>query len=351
MAYLSKFTAVRMHAGRLWKSMWCRWLAALIAVLVLVIFFRDERQFPTYAKIDPFQAPAMPAFKCIAEQSVMPTLDVQADAWLREAHRLDALHFSTERRDESRQLLKQAGDRDYWPAMHALAWNYVVDPTWRHNRGSALKVLRRGMHLGYPDAYYRMGLYVLEGWGVPVDRDLAYAYWQKAAYMGSPTAMTEVAKVLSTKQNNTIGNDLVNLPVATQMLECAMAQGYGDAGETLADIIRIPKADNGTVLGHVNADTDARSQRVLQNGVKLGCGKCAGSLGARFSGELPGDDISSNQMRADFYWAASHLLEDNDKMRLPDLDNVMPLPPSTLPRIAADYKVALELARGNVPAN
>lgn len=339
----------RMHAERLWKNTLCRWLFGLAVVSLVVIFFGDERLFPSYSKTVPFKPPAVPAFKCVVEQSVMPPVDAQADAWVREAYRLDALPWPKQQHDDAIELLKRASDRDYWPAMHTLAWTYVVNPTWRHNRGSALRLVRRGMHLGYPDAYYRMGLYFWEGWGVPADRDMAYAFWQKAAYMGSPTAMTELAKVLSTKQNNTIGNDLVNLPVAKQMLECAMAQGYGDAGAILADIIAIPKADNGTVLGPVTADTDARSQRILQDGVKLGSSECARSLGFRFNSEWEGDDTKSNAVRAAFYWAVSTELKDDSTQRLPDIDKVMPLPPAALPPAAADYRVALDLARGRVP--
>ena len=339
---------MRMLVERLWQSTLYRWLAVLVVLLLLVIFFRNERLFPSYDKPGPFNPPVVPAFKCVVEQSVMPPVDVHAEAWMREVHRLNVLPWQKKRHDEAIDLLKRASERDYWPAMHPLAWRYMTQPTWRHSRGSALRLVRRGMHLGYPDAYYRMGLYFLEGWGVPADRDMAYAFWQKAAYMGNPAAMAELAKVISTKQNNTIGNDLVNLPVAKQMLECAMAQGYGDAAAILAGIIEIPKADNGTVLGPVTAETDARSQRILQDGVKLGCSKCALLLGIRFNGAWDWDDIKSNGLRATFYMALASELEGSSTLHLPDIDKVMPLPPATLPPVADNYRVALDLVLGRV---
>ena len=66
------------------------------------------------------------------------------------------------------------------------------------------------MLAGVPEAYFQMGQRYLVGSGVPADSVRAYALWQRASQLGDPQAQVELAKILSTKQNNTIGWDLAN---------------------------------------------------------------------------------------------------------------------------------------------
>ena len=158
--------------------------------------------------------------------------------------------------------------------------------------------------------------------------------------MGDARAMVKLAVVLSTTQANTIGSDMMNIPVATSMLECAMKKGYGDAAVPLRDIVARPGHQNGSTAENPDDDAEARGLAVLQEGLKLGSREAANQLAMYFlvqhqseaqDSRQPDAYESSDALRARYYQALEHSLDETTPERLPNLDAAVPLPPAPLP--------------------
>jgi hypothetical protein len=124
------------------------------------------------------------------------------------------------------------------------------------------------------------------------------------------------------------------------MLECAFAQGYGDAGEKLSLIYARPHTP----------EAKLRALEVLHEGVKLGCANCAHSLASEFRGfdlssghNLPGHVDTS---RADRYFVLGDALEHYDgRLKLPNLDKILPLPPAPLPKWDGNKQTLIDAAK------
>ena len=125
------------------------------------------------------------------------------------------------------------------------------------------------MQLGIPAAYDRMGTYYARGVGVKEDQTLAYAFWQRAAFMGSPEAMAHLAERMVAGEDGAIPGYWANIPVAIKMFECALAQGYGPAADTLHYLSKVPRSKDGKVIGKMNAETKSRALHILHEGVKF----------------------------------------------------------------------------------
>ncbi|MDR8401786.1 type VI secretion system baseplate subunit TssF [Paraburkholderia sp. USG1] len=135
-----------------------------------------------------------------------------------------------------------------------------------------------------------------------------------------------------------------NVPVATKMLECAVAQGYGDAAYELAFLY----ADPGT------PEAKFRALKLLQEGAKLGSAKCADKLSVQFNGfELAnGGSLVGHvdEARADRYSKVGDILKWYEgTLKLPNLDKVLPLPPAALPKWDGDVKTLIDAAKAVTP--
>ena len=128
------------------------------------------------------------------------------------------------------RLTKKAADRDYWPAVKATINALEVREKYA--------LIKTAMAQGEPEAFFMMGELYDTGEGVEGNEAKAHAFWYRAALMGEVRAMVKLGAFLSTKQNNSIGWDMTNMPVATSMLECAMRKGHGDAAVPLHEIIQ-----------------------------------------------------------------------------------------------------------------
>jgi hypothetical protein len=119
------------------------------------------------------------------------------------------------------------------------------------------------MRLGVPAAYDRMGTYYMNGTGVRGDATRAYAFWQLAAKMGSPEALTFLGKKMYAKHDNPDGSWWGNATVGIKMLECAYGQGYGQAAYELGLAYTVPMDHNPT------REELARALNVLHNGGQI----------------------------------------------------------------------------------
>ncbi|WP_244118689.1 SEL1-like repeat protein [Burkholderia gladioli] len=303
---------------------------------------------PRYEKLPLFN-PHRTTFTCVYQDQHVPPVDPQAELWFQQALALDNPDVDYQKRDYPKiyQLYVQAADRGNWKAMLNLASlilsSYPGVP--EHDPEVAIQWVEKAMRLGVPDAYDMMGTYHQNGRIKGGNATSAFAFFQRAADMGSPSALAFLGEKLDASHDDPDEGFWGNLPVATQMLECALAQGYGDAAEELGFVY----ARSGT------AQAKRRALEVLHEGVKLGSAKCATKLSIEFDGfnladgrNLPG---AIDSARAQRYRAISRTLEHyRGRIKLPNLDKVLPLPPAALPKWDGNVQTLIDGAKPVTPA-
>jgi len=165
-----------------------------------------------------------------------------------------------------------------------------------------------------------MGTYHQSAMGVKGDISRAYAFWELAADMGSPSAQTFLGRALLAGYDNPKEGIWSNQPVGMKMLECAFAQGFGKAAHELG-------------LEYEYRKNFKEAIRVQHEGVKFGSERCAHSLSSLFRGaEMMNGGPAPDSARAERYSALGDALYHNRDLRFPNLDKVLPLPPASLPQ-------------------
>ena len=334
-------------------------LAAVAAVCFFMGFkvphdqYKSKLALPRNEKLALFN-PHRTSFTCEIEATKVPPIDAQADEWFREARALEDPDTWEEDRDYKKivQLTRAAAERRHWKAMLNLASLYLEKRDPPQGPADALALVEEAMRLGIPAAYDRMGTYYMEGVGVPADATKAFAFWQKAAEMGSPHAMAYLGDKLSATWDSPNDGFWANIPVATKMLECALGQGYGPAAYSLFDMQAWPRSADGSPTGPRTASTKALALQTVQQGIRLGCADCARFLSIEF--EHPNDLADMlvphlDKARAERYGVLNHALRWNSDLRFPNLDKILPLPPAALPQWNGDKNALIEAAKGVTP--
>ena len=280
-----------------------------------------------------FMPKQLPPFNCPTTLSASKSVDLEAKAWFDEASALLAARKRVDIDGKQVTLLKQkAAARHYWPAVKETLLSVYGE--------EKVVLIERAMLAGEPEAFHMMGEFYMNGDGVDANQAKADAFIQRAAMMGDVRAMVKLAVILSTKQNNTIGWDMANIPVATSMLECAMKKGHGDAAIALRAIVLLLKNPDGSFSEDLNDAAEARGLAVLQEGVKLGSREAASELASYFlmhhqfkaqASADPRSYRSVDALRARYYRFLQHSLDEEMPERLPNLDAAVPLPPTALP--------------------
>jgi len=206
----------------------------------------------------------------------------------------------------------------YLQGLGVLDSNHVLDA----DPDKGVAIARMAAEAMQPWGLYDLGVAYEHGYGgAHYDVQLAWAYYLKAAQLGSPEAQMALAQAYCEAGRR---ND------ETFMLQCAYQQGHGRAAYELA----------------LNAEVAMKFQEALliyQNGVKFGSVECArnlriifnqgywstGSVKEREATETLGIRIDAE--RESRYRAIHDALEINPDLRLNRLDAVLPLPPAKLP--------------------
>jgi hypothetical protein len=314
--------------------------AALAAILCASLFGcqmpNDIDNLLPRSQTLPLFNPRVTTFTCEAEATKVPPIDAQAEAWFLEARALEDPEIYIDDRDYKIivRLTRQAAERRHWKAMLNLASFYLEQQDPPHGVQDALKLVEDAMRLGIPAAYDRMGTYYMNGTGVRGDLTKAYAFWQKAAQMGNPQALAFLAEKLNAGPDSEDATHWSNIPIATKMLECAFGQGYGPAAYDLHYLYASPRDATGWIIGHDTSETKARALKVLHEGVKFGCERCASALSIEFGDPFDLADMLApyvDKARGDRYRVLSNALGFNPDRRFPNLDKIVPLPPAILP--------------------
>ena len=181
-------------------------------------------------------------------------------------------------------------------------------------------------------AYYNLYGYLDVGYGVRTEKDGKYAYLRKAADLGSREAQYVVADILGDI------NDEETLQMRLEIIEklrtCASEQGLG-------------KASNSLGISFIIDKEYAKALEAFHQGVKNGSSLSASTLEEAFSGKQKEGDmdflnLSEDPERARRYEIIWKYLAYKDYLqpKVPDLDDIVPLPPAPLP--AWDGKIAFQ---------
>ena len=181
-------------------------------------------------------------------------------------------------------------------------------------------------------AYYNLYGYLDVGYGVHTEKDGKYAYLRKAADLGSREAQYVVADMLG-KINDDDTLEM-RIKLIDQLRACASEQGLGDASEMLG--LRLERKKE-----------YPKALEAFHQGVKNGSELSASVLSEVFNNKRENkylDDLNlkEDSERARRYKIIGDYLYEKDYLqpKVPDLDEIVPLPPAKLPEW--DGKIAFQ---------
>ena len=181
-------------------------------------------------------------------------------------------------------------------------------------------------------AYYNLYGYLDVGYGVRTEKDGKYAYLRKAADLGSREAQYVVGDILTDIKDE--GTLQQRLKIYEQLLSCSSEQGFGEASEMLG-------------LGYESDKEYSKALEAFHQGVKNGSELSANVLSEVFNNKRENkylDDLNlkEDSERARRYKIIGDYLYEKDYLqpKVPDLDEIVPLPPAKLPEW--DGKIAFQ---------
>lgn len=235
-------------------------------------------------------------------------------------------------REETTRILtdvSQAAEMGDWGARALLAHfylyglgsldsNHVLDAAPE----KAVEIQRMAAEAGQPWGLYDLGVAYEHGYGgVPYDKELAWAYYLRAAQLGSPEAQMALASAYL---------EVGRLADEETMQRCAYKQGHGPAAYELGMGARVKRRHDDAIQN-------------FQDGVRFGSSDCAAALLLLFKdGYWASADeeekkalvtlgINADIERSRRYRTLSDALKINPDLKLTRLDSVLPLPPAPLP--------------------
>ena len=185
-------------------------------------------------------------------------------------------------------------------------------------------------------AYYNLYGYLDVGYGVRTEKDGKYAYLRKAADLGSREAQYTVAEMLADIEDSEETQEAFKyrLKLVKQLRSCASEQGLGEVSSNLGISLQMDKKYQ-------------EALKVFHQGVKNGDSISALVLSHAFESGVQADnlnflDVSPDDERVKRYHMISSYLSCYDYLqpKVPDLDEIVPLPPAKLPKW--DGKIAFQ---------
>jgi uncharacterized protein len=262
------------------------------------------------------------AFTCAYEKDAIPPRDPEADQlyvharWLRKNNLLkeDPLLYP-----KIERLIRISTAYGHDKANLELRDMIIRGDAYSDNpRKEVIDLTEDLIKRGIPGGFYDMAYYLETGYGVKQDEDLARKYQRKAADLGNPEAQYAIGDKLT-------GFDDPDLrKIGETMWRCAAEQGHGVAARELGIWL-----SNGRYTEALQA---------FQLGVKAGDSSSASFLYHGFNGPKEDDRVDylgqqKDEARVRRYKAIWSQLADYDYLhpKVPEIDQIVPLPPAKLP--------------------
>ncbi len=288
----------------------------LVVALALLAGACSNKDSAMPSQVDLSAVRANLAFTCAHEADHLPPLNPDADQLFK----------------FGRYLEKKEGPKDY----NAVARYYRIAAAHGHYKANnnlqqlvstglarspdapkeTIDLAEQLIAAGIPGGYYDMGHYLELGYGVKPDQEKALRYFRKGADLGSPEAQFYVGDLLSPRDKAP--------EISRQMTRCATDQGLGKAASYLGIDLKTDKLYSEAVIA-------------FQKGVRAGDPQSTSFLGNGFDTD-PSDALYYVGMQRDperyrRYKLIGEFLDDNDgrNPKVPDIDQIVPLPPAKLP--------------------
>jgi len=208
-------------------------------------------------------------------------------------------------------------------------WTRVPDIEAEAETQKLYKMLRKQLPA---TAYYLLKGYIEDGYGVSAPPDSELAFLRKAADMGNREAQYTLGQMISSLDDEETRE--FRLKLMMKLYRCASEQGQGNAsywlGMFLPDYHKYDEAVRAYHQGVKNGNY--LSAFILSNAFKAGKEK----------GNNDFLDVETDEERARRYGIIDSYLSTYDFMSptVPDLDDIVPLPPAPLPEW--DGKIAFQ---------
>lgn len=206
----------------------------------------------------------------------------------------------------------------YREGLGPLPKNNVLEP----DMDKSVAIARMAVAAGQPWGFYDLGVAHEHGYGgANQNNSIAWAYYLRAAELGSPEAQMALAEAYG-QANKLIDEEA--------MLECAFLQGHGLAAYKLG-------------LRAMVRRQYVKGIEIYQKGIEYGCGDCATEMWILFekgawldatSKEIEDFAVAGiivDLERAKRYEIIADALEINPDLRFSNLEKNLPLPPKSLP--------------------
>jgi TPR repeat protein len=291
-------------------------LLPLIFVCALTACSKKENALSSVADIAAVRANL--AFTCVHEADHLPPLDPDADRVFKYGRYLEKLDGPKDF-DAVARYYRIAAAHGHYKANHnvqmLLSEGFASSP---YAVEETIDLVEQLIKQGVPSGYYDMGYYLTQGYGVKLDEDKARRYFRKAADLGNPDAQNYVGDMLTQPE--------LSPEIGKQMLRCAMEQGHALAAKNLAMQYKV--VDKNFV----------EAVKAFQMGVKAGNSESASFLEDGFKAPPASEQLNymglpNDPERSRRYEVIWQFLIDNDgrNPKVPDIDQIVPLPPATLP--------------------
>ncbi|WP_419709050.1 DUF6396 domain-containing protein [Pseudomonas sp. NFX224] len=256
-------------------------------------------------------------FKCLYERDSLPTLNQDADILYRYGIYLEKRKAQKDY-DEIARYYRIAAAHDHYKSATNL--QFLLSTGQARAPDASKEVIDLAEYyvsLGIPGAYYDMAHYLELGYGVKQDVAASRAYFRRAADLGNPEAQYYIGRLLTYVPNTA--------DIVLAMYKCAMEQGNRLAARDYSSYSQDSGFYQEALQGY---------QTATRNGDDLSAYSLANAFkGPPASNELNYLALQQDDERVDRYNKISDFLTRHEHLgaKMPDLDDIVPLPPATLP--------------------
>ncbi|WP_019447109.1 sel1 repeat family protein [Cupriavidus sp. BIS7] len=257
------------------------------------------------------------AFTCAHEADHLPPLDPEADALFKYARHLQKLQGPKDF-DEVARYYRIAAAHGHYKANRNLqllvSQGQVSSPL---PQKESIELASQLIDAGIPSGYYDIGFYLNIGYGLKQDKEMALRYFRKAADLGSAEAQFYVGNQLAPWDRAP--------DVAREMRQCATEQGHGEAAARLG-------------VNRSGQKHFPEAVKAFQIGVAAGNSMSASLLEKGFNGPPQANELHylalpydpERSRRYELIWKFL-IRNEGRNPKVPDIDQIVPLPPAKLP--------------------
>jgi TPR repeat protein len=287
----------------------------MFSFLMIMACSKKEEQMPDAVSVD--FAYSRLGFNCAYERDSLPALNQDADILYRYGLYLEKRKGQKDYDEIARYYRIAAAHNHYKTATNL---QFLLSTGQARSPNASKEVIDLAEYYvaqGIPGAYYDMAHYLELGYGVKQDIAASRAYFRRAADLGNPDAQYYIGRLLSYVPNTA--------EIMLAMYRCAMEQGNRSAGRKYS------------IYSQGSGDYKDSLQG-YQIAVRYGDAASASRLASAFEGPPASDElyylaVEQDDERVDRYNRISDFLTRHEHLgaKMPDLDDIVPLPPATLP--------------------